>query len=64
MSVGAFQTGPKGMLTGHGQSIPRRRFAWPDPRKQHSGGNASPWFLREWGSRPSRKRKPALAEVA
>lgn len=64
MSIGHVQTGPKGNLPGHGQTIPRRRFDWPDPRKQRSGLNASPWFLKEWGSRPARKLKPALREVA
>lgn len=41
-----------------------RRYAWPDPRKQRSGGNVSPWFLQAWGSRPSHKLTPALERTA
>lgn len=54
--------GPGGGRAKKGWS--HKRFGWPDPRKQRSGLNASPWFLREKGSRPAHKLKPALADVA
>lgn len=57
--------GGRGPGGGRSQKGWARRFAWPDPRKQRSGGNASPWFLREFGARPASKLKPLpLADVA
>lgn len=41
-----------------------RRYAWPDITRQRSGRNASPWYLKSYGSRPTSKLKPALPDVA
>lgn len=57
MSVGYFRYGPKSGLPGHGQTIPRQRYAWPAPVLRGTalyrpGKDAT--YLKTWGSRPAK----------
>ena len=48
--------GPGG---GRAKKASRRPFGVPLLEKRRSGGNVSPWFIKQWGSRPASKRKEA-----
>lgn len=58
----------QGRYPGHGQTVPRSRFAIPIRgfvRGVPVRSNTAPWFLKPWGSRPASKTKRrALAAVA
>ena len=65
--MGPPRKGAKSGMRGHGPSDRLRRFAVTVNRcvrGQPMSGKASPWFLKQWGSRPSYKLKRLLAEVA